>query len=190
MILMLANMIGRIAFLAVFFSHLLTTIRSYANEVNTQEASINNALTRLKVFTLITSFPLKDVDMQKRIGQSIEKTLNRIGEVAHLQDNDMSGFGSGNFLLIHMDSVTGWDGNELPTTRLFLNVETRVTLDKTGMKTFPAVWSMNTFLQGAIDRISEDDLTGAVHNLVNNFVQNYQNANKDQTKKPVFYTYD
>jgi len=77
----------------------------------------------------------------------------------------------------------------MPVYRISLSVETSVSLDKTGMKTFPMVWSINTFLQGNIDS-SEDNLIKAVQKLISDFVQSYQYANRDQTKRPFFYIYD
>jgi hypothetical protein len=150
----------------------------------------NNPLTGLKAFTVITSFPLKDTDMQKKIGQSVEKALNGIGEVVYLKDNDMQGFGAGNILLIQIGNIAGWDGSEMPISRISLSIESPTTLDKTGVKTFPMVWSIDTFLKENIDSSSESNLTRAIQNLVGDFVQSYQYANKDQTKKPVFYVYD
>ena len=160
--------------------------------LNPQDVPIfydNNPLTGLKAFTVITSFPLKDADIQKKIGQSVEKILNGIGEVVHLKDNDMRGFGAGNILLIQMDNVRGWDGSEMPISRISLSIESPITLDKTGMKTLPMVWSINTFLKGNIDSSSEDNLTQAVQKLVGDFVQSYQYVNKVQIKRPVFYNY-
>lgn len=150
----------------------------------------NNPLTDLKAFTVITSFPLKDIDMKKQIRQSIEKTLSRTGEIIHLKDNDMRGFGTGNVFLIQMGNVTAWDGSEIPVSRVSLSIETFVSLDKTGMKTFPMIWSINTFLQGTVGSNSEVNLTRAVQKLIDDFVQSYQYANQNQTKRPVFYIYD
>lgn len=150
----------------------------------------NNPLTGLKAFTVITSFPLKDMDMQKRVGQSIEKALSGIGEVIHLKDTDMRGFSAGNMLLIQMGNITAWDGSEMPVSRVSLSIETPASLDKTGMKTFPMVWSINTFLRGNVDSSSEVNLTKAVQKLVGDFIQSYQYVNRDQTKRPVFYIYD
>lgn len=161
--------------------------------LNPQDVPIfydNNPLTGLKAFTVITSFPLKNDGMQKKIGQWIEKALNGIGEVIHLKDNDMRGFGAGNILLIQMGNVMEWSGNEMPFSRISLSIESPITLDKTGMQTLPMVWSINTFLQGNIGSNSEDNLTKAIQKLLDDFIQSYQYVNKDQTKRPVFYIYD
>lgn len=139
---------------------------------------------------MITSFPLKDMDMQKQVAQSIKKALSEIGEMIQLKDNDMRGFGAGNVLLIQMGNVTTWDGSKMPLSRVSLSIETAALLDKTGLKTFPMVWSINTFLQGSVDSSSEGNLTKAIQKLVEDFVQSYQYANQDQTKRPVFYIYD
>ncbi len=161
--------------------------------LNPQDVPIfydNSPLTGMKSFMFITTFPLKDTEMQKRIEQSIEGALKETGEVIRLKDNDMRGFGAGNVLLVQMDNVAGWDESKMPVSRISLSVETPVTLDKTGVKTFPMVWSINTFLQGNIDSGSEGNLTRAIQKLVGDFVQSYQYANQGQAKKPVFYTYD
>lgn len=189
---------SQIIFLVTVFCILIST-PSYANDqnpnisLNPQDVPIfydSNPLTGMKSFVVITSFSLKDTELPKKIEQSIERTLKGIGEVAHLKDNDMRGFGAGNVLLLQMGNIAGWDGNEMPVSRISLSIETAVTLDKTGIKTFPMVWSMNTFLQGSLDSSSESNLIKAIQKLVNDFAQNYEYANQDQTKRPVFYTYD
>lgn len=102
----------------------------------------------------------------------------------------MRGFGAANVFLIQMDNITASDGSEMSVSRISLSIETPVSLDKTGVKTFPMVWSINTFLQGNIDSISEADLALAVQKLIGDFVQSYQYANRDQKKRPAFYLYD
>ncbi len=161
--------------------------------LNSQDVPIfydNNPLTELKAFTVITSFPLKNLDIQKKLEQLIESTLNQVGEVIHLEDNDMRGFGTGNVLLIQIGNIIAWDGNTLPVSRLSLSIETPVTSDKTGIKTFPMVWSINAFLKENVDSASEINLTKAMQKLLSDFVQSYQYANRDQIRKVVFYTYD
>ena len=144
-----------------------------------------------KVKLLLCPFLLlKDTGMQTEIENAVKKALEAAGQVTHLKDNDMRGFGAGNILLIQIGNVTAWDGVETSVSRISLSVETSVTLDKTGIKTFPMVWSINTFLQGPIDSRSEGNLTKAVQKLVGDFVQNYQYANQGQAKRPVFYTYE
>ena len=161
--------------------------------LNPQDVPIfydNNPLSGMQSFTVITSVPLKDSKMQARIEDAIEKTLSTAGRVTHLKDNDMRGFGAGNVLLIQIDKVIGWNGDETSMFRLSLSVETSVTLNKTDLKTFPMVWSINTFLQAPIDSSSEGNLTKALEKLAGEFVQNYQYVNQGQTKEPVFYTYN
>ena len=148
----------------------------------------DNPLTGMRSFTFIMSFlPNRE---EKRIRLVIENRLRKAGEVICLKSNDMRGFGAGNLLLIQMGKVFAWDGVELPISRISLSVESPITLDKTGVQTFPVVWSINTFLNGDISSISEDHLTKAVEKLINEFLQSYQYVNKNQTKKPLFYIYD
>jgi hypothetical protein len=161
--------------------------------LNPQDVPIffgNNPLSGMEFFTVITSLPLKDIGMQPKVENSIKKTLETAGQVVRLKDNDMRGFGAGNIFLFQIAPVTGWDGNETSMYRLSLNIETSVTLDRTGKKTFPMVWSINSFLQGPIDSNPEGNLMKATQKLVTEFVQNYRYVNQDQAKKPVFYTYN
>lgn len=150
----------------------------------------NNPLTGLKAFNVITSFPLKEIDVRKRIRQSIEEALNGVGEVIHLKDNDMRGFGAGNVLLIQMGDIIAFDGTQLPLSRVSLSVETAVSIDKTGMKTFPMVWSINNFIEGKVNPSSGASLHKAVQKLIDDFVQSYEIANREQPKRAVFYIYD
>jgi len=161
--------------------------------LNPQDVPIfydNNPLTGMQSFTVIIALPLEDIGIQKRVEDSVEKALGIAGQVTHLKDNDMRGFGAGNMLLIQAGNVTGWEGNKTAMSRLSLSIETPVTLDKTGIKTFPMVWSINTFVQGPIDSSSEGSLIKAIQKLVGDFTQNYQYANQGQGKRPTFYIYD
>lgn len=151
----------------------------------------NNPLTGLMAFTLITSFPFENRNTQKNIKQLIETSLSRLGDVIHLKDNDMRGFGAGNILLVQMDNVAGWDGQSMPISRLSLSIESPVILDKTGMKTSPMIWSINNFAQGNLESKSENNnFEKAMQKLVGDFIQSYRYVNNVQAKKPVFYIYD
>lgn len=184
----------------------LTTIASYADIsnndhieknpgilLNPQDVPIfydNHPLTGIKSFTIITSLPFEDSKIQKSIENSIESGLKIGGDVVHLKDNDMRGFGAGTILLIQVGNTKTWDGSNLAVSRISLSVETSVVLSQTGTKTFPMVWNINTFLDGAIDSISEDNLVKAIQQLINDFLKNYRHANQDWMKKPIFYTYN
>jgi hypothetical protein len=156
--------------------------------LNPQDVPIfyeNNPLTKMVSFTVVTAFPFKNGEMEEKTQQAIHASLKKIGDVVRLSDNDMRGFGAGNILLIQMGNVTDWIGKETPVSRISLSIETSASLSKTGIKTFPIVWSINTFLQGA----SENNVIAAVQKLMDEFVQSYQYANRDQKKRPVFYSY-
>lgn len=162
--------------------------------LNSQDAPVfcedNNPLTNMRVFHLILPFSLMDCEIQKRTQNVIEKELETIGEVIHLKDHDMRGFASDNILVIQKGHVIEWNGNEMPISRVSLQVETSAVLTKTRIKTFPVVWSINTFFGEPPDSHSDDRMLKAVQKLVNDFVQNYQHANQKQKKKAVFYIYD
>lgn len=164
-----------------------------AISLNPQDVPIfydTSPLTGMKSFVVITSLPLKDSGKQTKVENAIEKTLKTAGEVIRLKDSDMRGFGAGNILLIQMGNMTEWSGNETSLSRLSLSVETSVTVEKTAIKTFPMVFSINTFLQKSINSNSEDTLTKALQKLIGDFIQNYQYANQGQTNKPIFYIYN
>jgi hypothetical protein len=164
--------------------------------LNSQDVPIffhdDNPLTGMQSFNLLTTIFLQDPEMQKKIENTIERTLETEGEVIHLEHKeriDMRGFGAGNILRIQVNNVTAWDGCEMPVFRVSLGVMTFVILSKTDKKIFPMVWSINSFLQGPLDASSEGNLTKAIEKLIGEFIQNYQYANQAQTKRPVFYSY-
>lgn len=182
------------------------TIRCYADNsennhieknpgilLNPQDVSIfydNHPLKRIQAFTVITSSPFEDNKIQKTIENAIQDKLKIEGDVIHLKDNDMRGFGSGTILLIQIGNAQSWNGNNLTVSRISLSIETSVVLNQTGTKTFPIVWNINTFLDGSLDSISEDSLVKGIEQLINDFLQNYRYANKDLLIKPIFYTYN
>lgn len=161
--------------------------------LNPQDVPIfydNHPLAGIKSFTIVTSLPFDDIKMQKNLESSIEEKLKVGGDVLHLKDNDMRGFGAGTILLIQAGSVKAWDGSNLAISRISLSIETSVVLNQTGMKVFPMVWNINTFLDGSIECISEDSLIKATQKLIGDFLQNYQHANQQLMNKPIFYTYN
>lgn len=162
--------------------------------LNSQDVPIffedNNPLTNMRVFHVILPLSFMDFEIQKRMQNVIEKELETMGDVIHLKEHDMRGFASGNILVIQMRNVMEWNGNAAPISRVSLQVETSAVLSKTRMKTFPVVWSINTFFGESPDSHSEDRMLKAVQKLMNDFVQNYKYANQKQKEKPVFYIYD
>jgi hypothetical protein len=104
-----------------------------------------------------------------------------------LKELDMRGMGAGNILNIQIGDVLGWDNHELPVSRVSLQLQTFVVINKTGIKTFPVIWSINTFFQESPN--TEDIALEATRKLVKDFVQNYKYANQGKKEKPVFYTY-
>lgn len=159
--------------------------------LNSQDVPIffekDNPLTGMRTFNLIPPLSLKDTQTQKNLQKVIEKELEQAGEVVHLKATDMRGMGCGNILNIQLGDVLGWNEEKLTISRISLQVETFVVINKTGIKTFPAVWSINTFFQDSTH--SEVTLLKATQKLVKDFVQNYKYANQGQKEKPVFYTY-
>ncbi len=160
--------------------------------LNPQDVPIffeDSPLTGMAAFALIPPF-VKQPEMQKKIRQTIEEELRTAGEVVQLKCEEMRGFGTGNFLVIQMGNVTAWNGTETDMSRISLHVETSVDIRKTGMNTFPMVWTINAFLQGQISSLPEGELLKALQKLIHEFVQNYQYANQEQKKRAVFYVYE
>jgi hypothetical protein len=100
--------------LLIFLALALIPYRLCAHQpslsLNPQDVPIfygNNPLTGLEAFTLLTSLPLKNPDEEKKIVKSIENGLKNLGEVTHLKDTDLRGFGAGNLLLIQIGPVRG-----------------------------------------------------------------------------------
>lgn len=149
----------------------------------------DNPLTGMRTFNLIPPRSLTNSETQRIVQSVIEKELEQIGEVIHLKEMDMRGMGAGNILNIQVGDALGWDGSRLPISRVSLQVETFVVINKTGTKTFPVVWSINTFFQSPVGSDSEDLMLQAIQKLAKDFVQNYKYANQGKNEKPTFYTY-
>jgi|GEM_PF-1665726 hypothetical protein len=149
----------------------------------------DNPLTGMHTFNLIPPLSLKNTDTQKSVQKVIEKELEQIGEIIHLKEMDTRGMGSGNILNIQIGNVLGWDNNELPVSRVSLQVQTFVVINRTGIKTFPVVWSINTFFPNSSEPNSEEVMLKATQKLVRDFVQNYKYANQKKKEKLIFYTY-
>ncbi len=149
----------------------------------------DNPLTGMHTFNLIPPLSLKNNETQKNVQRVIEKELEQIGEVIHLKEMDMRGMGAGNILNVQIGDVLGWDNNGLPVSRVSLQVQTFVVINKTGIKTFPVVWSINTFFSNSSESSSEEAMLQATQKLVKDFIQNYKYANQEKKGKPTFYTY-
>lgn len=124
---------------------------------------------------------------KEQIHQTVEQELGSIGKVSQMTSDDVSGFSAGNVLTLQIGSLTTWDQKELPFTRVTLSVETPVIVDKTQLKTFPRVWSINCFIDAPLDQ-EEEQLVGAVKKLLKDFTRAYQLVNQD-ILKPTFYVY-
>lgn len=157
---------------------LLTTQGLFAHEMGEHGPIFSEGkhpLTGIQAFLILSADTLQE---------SVEPVLARFGEVMHLQGLDMRGFGAGTVLLVQMGNVTAWNGDELPVTRISLQVQMTALLRKTGLETFPVVWSIHTFARG------EAEVSEATQKLVGEFAQSYSHANQELKRKPVFYIYD
>lgn len=149
----------------------------------------DNPLTGMHTFNLIPPLSLKNNETQKNVQRVIEKELEQIGEVIHLQEMDMRGMGAGNTLNVQIGDVLGRGNSELPVSRVSLQVQTFVLINKTGIKTFPAVWSINAFFSSPSGSNSEEAILQSTQKLMKDFIQNYTYANQGKKGKPIFYTY-
>lgn len=143
-----------------------------------------NPLKGLRAFACILPY---NIPNKEQINQAIEQELGSIGKIIQGSSDDTNGFSSGNVLTLQIGSLTTFDEKELPITRVTLSIETPVTVDKTKLKSFPRVWSINCFIDSPSDQI-EDKLLGAVQKLFKEFVQTYQLVNQDALK-PTFHIY-
>lgn len=160
--------------------------------LNSQDVPIfydGNPLEGLNSFAVIPPYSIQSQEVNKKIGDVIEKELGILGTVVKAKNEDTTGFGTGNLLNIQIGRVSKWDGGELPISRVTLNVETPVVISKTNVKSLPRVWSINDFVDSSLDIKSEDKVVGAVQKLLKEFVKNYKFANPDQAQKPTFYIY-
>lgn len=160
--------------------------------LNPQDVPIfyeGNPLEGLNAFAVIPPYSIQSPDVNKKIGDVIEKELGTIGTIIKAKSGDATGFGSGNVLNIQIGRVSKWEGGELPISRVTLNIETPVVISKTNVKSLPRVWSVNDFVDSPLDLKSEDKVVGAVQKLLKEFVKNYKFANPSETQKPTFYIY-
>ena len=160
--------------------------------LNPQDVPIfyeGNPLEGLSTFAVIPPYSIQSFDVNKKIGDVIERELGTIGSVVKAKSEDTTGFGSGNLLNIQIGRVAKWDGGELPISRVTLNVETPVVISKTNVKSLPRVWSINDFVDFPLDLKSEGKVVGAVQKLLKEFVKNYKFANPSEKQKPTFYIY-
>lgn len=148
----------------------------------------SNPLQGLNAFAV--ALFINNQELQVKLSKLLETELKSLGDVIHLNVMDMRGFGTGNVLMILIKNVSDWQEQETAISRVCLQIQTPITINKTDIKTFPIVWSINSFFQGSIDQKSEEQILKATQTLLKQFVQNYKYANQSQRQKSVFYMYD
>lgn len=161
--------------------------------LNPQDAPIfyeDNPLTGLHSFSIGPLVFLQNPKIRTNALEVIEKELGAVGKVVRLKDTDMRGFGAGNLIVLQIGDVSSWDGSKLPISRVSLNLETPVVMSKTGLNTFPMIWSINAFCDFPFNKESEGKFVGGIQKLVSEFAQNYQYANPHPEKTPIFYLYE
>jgi hypothetical protein len=146
-----------------------------------------NPLEGLTAFAVIPPYSIQNPEVNKKIGNIIEKELGVIGTIIRAEKGNLTGLATGNLINIQVGGISKWDGGELSISRVTLNVETQVVIAKTNLKSFPRVWSINDFVNCRLDIESEDKFLGAIQKLLKEFVRNYQFVNP--TQKPTFYLY-
>lgn len=147
-----------------------------------------NPLEKLNAFAV--SLWVNNPEGQRKLSKILENELKSIGEVIHLSVMDMRGFGTGTVLMILIKRVSDWQGNEMPISRVSLQVQTTISVNKTNLTTFPVVWGINSFFQGNSDQKPDDQMVKATQSVIKEFVQNYKYSNQAQEQKPIFYMYD
>lgn len=147
-----------------------------------------NPLKGLHSFAVIPPCSVQSQEVLKKITDIIEEELGSIGIVMKMKSEDVTGFG-GSLLNIQIGRASKWEGGELPISRVSLHIETPVIIRKTKVKSCPRVWSINNFIDSPLDSKSEDQVIGAIQNLLREFVQTYQLVNLDPKTKPTFYLY-
>ncbi len=144
----------------------------------------DHPLTGLKIFAVVPPYSLNGQEMQKKVNALVETEFASLGSVIKLKAGDVRGVGSGNMILIQMGKVKSWEDRELSITRFSLNVESGIVINKTGLKTFDMIWSINAFSEQG------DKNLDPIKKLIKEFGHNYQFANLNQDQKPIFYIYE
>ena len=160
--------------------------------LNPQDVPIfysGNPLEGLKDFAVLPPNSLQSPEVNRKIGNMIEKELGSIGTVIKAKNEEVTGFGTGTLLVIQVGAVSKWDGGQLPLTRVSLSLETSVVIGKTDVKSFPIIWSINSFVDSGLNLKTESKVEGAVEKMVREFVKNYRFANPNPEEKPTFYLY-
>ena len=167
-------------------SHLSQVAKNPGLYLNPQDVPIfydNSPLEKLDAFTIVTSFAVNNSELQQKLKKTIATHLDKFADVVHLKENDVRGFGVGNVFLLQIGEIKA-----LQATRISLSIDTPVTVNKTGVHTFPMIWSINDFLHQSPNKVGEEILLNAVTSLVSEFFKNHEYTNP--SKRPTFYIYD
>ena len=151
----------------------------------------DNPLRDMKTFAVMLLMRFDSPAVRKKAEALIEKELSGLGKVIQADQKrmDLRGVGSRNFLILDSGEVKNSEGKPLPICRISLRIQTPVTLTKTGVNTFPNVWSINDFIDSTEHLDSDDKILSALQKLLVEFKSNYNFVNHNLPEKPSFYLY-
>ncbi len=165
----------------------------FANE----KASIaaDAPLQKLKSFAFFAHYDPDQGKNYEKLKKIIVSELEKIGTVVQTkkQDDqeqiDVSGFASGTFLTFEIENILTLDEKEVPVMNASLSLSSQVKVKKTDVSCFANTWATSCFLEGTFNKSPEKAISKSLQNLLQQFLENYNQANPGQKERPTFYTY-
>lgn len=137
----------------------------------------------LKGFSRLVIYPIYSIEYKEErqeVEKEISSILEAIGKVVPLKVPDSTGFGDSEGGLFYQ--ITKKKG----CFELSLRVAADTIIKKTGTSCRTYIWTISDLFEGDLDR---KKMKSAVNLLTKKFVKDFQEVNKGQKNKTLFYFY-
>lgn len=130
--------------------------------------------------------------LRSQLYEEVTESLKRAGKIEEIyldKSFNMKGFSSAQAeMMLYISRIFDDNGKELPA-KLSLWIIAETIIEKTGQHCRNPIWMLDTYLSTPFDKLDDQKVIENSVSLLNQFIDDLQEANKDSKKSSVFYLY-
>ena len=155
-------------------------------ELSSAQLLGSNPLQGLKIFAIHPQYSIDSRVLRSKVEDEVSRELEKVGQVMKIKVPDTTGYGKCEArMTFFIKDISLSNGTKLPAIQTSLFLASSTIVKKTGSNCLTYIWSMNVIEENK----SDQTILSSVGTVISQFVAEYQEANKAQQEKPIFYLY-
>jgi hypothetical protein len=153
--------------------------------------SLNDCpLKGLTAIAILPQYVFMSARLKSKLNEIFIRELEKIGTVVTLECPDVTGFGrSQGMLSLFVENISLSNEEILPMMRVSLFLNAAAVIKRTEHQCRVPIWSTQIFTEGNVDETNSKNILTSIQKIVEQFVDEYRAANRENKKKPTFYVY-